>query len=63
MYNEVSKSLEVRQNKFYMMTEEQFWDKFNEKHNSRYHYATKNKTKIKVKPKRQRRYPLFKGQS
>jgi hypothetical protein len=46
-----------------MMTEEQFWDKFNEKHNPRYYYATKNKTKIKLEPKRQRRYPLFKGQS
>ena len=46
-----------------MMTEEQFWDKFNEKHNSRYYYATKNKTKIKLKSKRRRRYPLFKGQS
>ena len=44
------------------MTEQEFWDKFNEKHNPRY-YATKNKTKIKLKPERQRRYPLFKGQS
>ena len=46
-----------------MMTEEKFWDKFNEKHNSKYYYATKNKKKIRVKPKRQRRTPLFKGQS
>ena len=46
-----------------MMTEEKFWDKFNEKHNSKYYYATKNKKKIKLKPKRQRHYPLFKGQS
>jgi len=46
-----------------MMTEKEFWDKFNEKHNSKHYYATKNKTKIKPKPKRQRRYPLFKGQS
>ena len=44
------------------MTEKEFWDKFNEKHNSKYYYATKNKTKIKLEPKRQRRYPLFKGQ-
>jgi hypothetical protein len=44
------------------MTEKQFWDRFNEKHNSKYYYATKNKTKIKLEPKRQRRYPLFKGQ-
>ena len=28
------------------MTEEQFWDKFNEKHNSRYHYATKKNKEI-----------------
>ena len=49
--------------KIIMMTEEQFWDKFNEKHNPRYYYATKNKKKIKLEPKRQRRYPLFKGQS
>ena len=45
------------------MTEEKFWDKFNEKHNSKYYNATKNKKKIELKPKRQRRYPLFKGQS
>ena len=45
------------------MTEKGFWDKFNEKHNSKYYYATKNKKKIRVKPKRQRRYPLFKGES
>ena len=46
-----------------MMTEEDFWDKFNKKHNPKYYYATKNKKTIKPKPKRQRRYPLFKGQS
>jgi hypothetical protein len=46
-----------------MMTEEDFWDKFNKKHNPKYYYATKNKKKIKLKPKRQRRHPLFKGQS
>ena len=45
------------------VTEEQFWDKFHKKHNSRYYNATKNKEKIKLKPKRQRRHPLFKGQS
>ena len=28
------------------MTEKDFWDKFNEKHNPKYYYATKNKTKI-----------------
>ena len=43
-----------------MMTEEQFWDKFNEKHNSKYYYATKNKKKIKLEPKRQRRIPYSK---
>jgi len=54
---------EIRQDKGnYQMTEEQFWDKFNEKHNPRYYHATKNQKKIKVEPKRQRRYPLFKGQ-
>ena len=46
-----------------IMTEKEFWDKFNKKHNPKYYYATKNKTKIKLKSKRQRRYPLFKGQS
>ena len=46
------------------MTEENFWDKFHQKHNQRYYSAKKkSKTKIKLKPKRQRRYPLFKGQS
>ena len=45
------------------VTEERFWDKFHEKHNPRYYNATKNQKKIKLKPKRQRRYPLFKGQS
>ena len=46
-----------------MITEADFWDRFNKKHNSRYNYATKNKKKIKLKPKRQRRYPLFKSKS
>ena len=45
-----------------MMTETEFWDKFQKKHNTKYYYATKNKKKIKLKSKRQRRYPLFKGQ-
>ena len=46
-----------------MMTESDFWDMFNKKHNSKYYYATKNKKKIKPKPKRQRRHPLFKSKS
>ncbi len=46
-----------------MMTEADFWDRFNKKHNSKYYYATKNKKKIKLKSKRQRRYPLFKSKS
>jgi hypothetical protein len=46
-----------------MMTEKEFWGKFEERHNPKYHYATKNKKKIKLESKRQRRYPLFKGQS
>ena len=56
-------STEVRYDLSNKMTEKEFWDKFHEKHNSKYYYATKNKKKIKLKPKRQRRYPLFKGQS
>ena len=44
-----------------MMTEEEFWDKFQKKHNTKYFNATKNKKKIKLKPKRQRRYSLFKS--
>ena len=46
-----------------MMTETEFWDKFQKKHNTKYYNATKNKKKIKLKLKRQRRYSLFKGQS
>ena len=35
------------------MTEENFWDKFNEKHNPKYYNAQKKyKTKIKPKSKR-----------
>jgi len=45
------------------MTEKDFWDTFQKKHNPRYYNATKNKKKIKLKSKRQRRHPLFKGQS
>ena len=30
-----------------MMTEAEFWDKFNRKHNPKYYYATKNKKKTK----------------
>jgi|TARA_R100001443_G_scaffold115927_1_gene134893 hypothetical protein len=44
-----------------MMTEAEFWDKFQKKHNTKYFNATKNKKKIKLKPKRQRRYSLFKS--
>ena len=44
------------------MTEQDFWAKFNKKHNPRYYNATKNQKKIKLKSKRLRRYPLFKGQ-
>ena len=46
-----------------MMTEKDFWDMFNKKHNSRYYYATKNKKKIKLESKRQRRNPLCKSKS
>ena len=46
-----------------MMTEKDFWDMFNKKHNPKYYYATENKKKIKLKPKRQRRYSLFKSKS
>jgi hypothetical protein len=64
MYSKVSNVSEIRQDKRnYQMTEEQFWDKFNKKHNPRYYHATKNQKKIKLESKRQRRYPLFKGQS
>ena len=45
-----------------MMTEEEFWDKFQKKHNSKY-YAEKNKKKNKFKPKRKRQYPIFKSKS
>ena len=51
-----------------MMTEKDFWDKFNKKHNPRYYYATK-KTKEKKTSKKKtssadstERYPVFKVQ-
>ena len=43
-----------------MMTESEFWDKFQKKHNSKY-YAKKNKKKNKFKPKRKRWYSIFKS--
>ena len=46
-----------------MMTEKDFWDTFQKKHNPRYYNATKNKKKIKLKSKRQRRNPLCKSKS
>jgi hypothetical protein len=43
------------------MTEEGFWDKFNEKHNPRYHYAKKKcKTKIEFEPKRSNGHTFYK---
>ena len=45
-----------------MMTEAEFWDKFQKKHNSKY-YAKKNKKKNKFKPKRKRWYSIFKSKS
>ena len=64
MYSKVSNVSKIRQDEEKNeMTEEQFWDKFNEKHNPRYYNATKNQKKIKFEPKRQRRYPLFKSKS
>ena len=36
-----------------MMTEKEFWDKFNEKHNPRYYYATK-KTEKEIEEKNQK---------
>ena len=43
------------------MTEEEFWDKFHKRHNPGFNYAAQKK--IKLEPKRQRRYPLFKSKS
>ena len=45
-----------------MMTEEEFWDKFQKKHNSKY-YDKKNKKKNEFKPKRKRWYSIFKSKS
>ena len=44
-----------------MMTEKDFWDKFNKKHNPRYYYG-KKKTEKKKNHKRNtvKRYPVFK---
>jgi hypothetical protein len=40
------------------MTETNFWDMFNKKHNPRYYYAKKkNKEKIQEKNKKQENYP------
>ena len=48
------------------MTEEQFWDKFHEKHNPRYYYdKKKEETKNKKKTshhKSAQRHPVFKVQ-
>ena len=51
-----------------MMTEKDFWDKFNKKHNPSYYYASK-KTKEKKTTKKKtssststERYPVFKVQ-
>ena len=45
-----------------MMTEKEFWDKFNSKHNPGYYYAKKKtEKKIKEKGKEQKNYtPQFK---
>ena len=49
-----------------MMTEKEFWDKFNKKHNPTYYYGKeKKKTKDKKKtsrPKSIERNPVFKVQ-
>ena len=34
-----------------IMTEKDFWDKFNSKHNPGYHYAKKTKNKKRKEPK------------
>ena len=40
-----------------IMTEKDFWDKFNSKHNPRYYYAKKKtEKKIKEKSKEQKNY-------
>ena len=51
-----------------MMTEKDFWDKFQKKHNPGYYAKTKNKKKKTVPKKKDRRskftkaYPIFKVQ-
>ena len=50
-----------------MMTEKEFWDKFNSKHNSRYHYAKKKtEEKNKKKDKKQKdnsfKFKIFRKQ-
>ena len=51
-----------------MMTEKEFWDKFNKKHNPRYYYASKKTKEKKTEkkktgnPKSTKRHPLFKVQ-
>ena len=53
-----------------MMTEEDFWDKFNRKHNPQFYYKLKKtkteKTKTKTKktscPDTTKRHPVFKVQ-
>jgi hypothetical protein len=45
------------------MTEEEFWDKFHEKHNPGYYNAQKKyKTKIKLKSKRSNSHTFYKVQ-
>ena len=51
-----------------MMTEKDFWDKFNKKHNPKYYYASKKTKEKKTKKKKTsrskstERYPIFKVQ-
>ena len=48
-----------------LMTEKDFWDKFNSKHNPRYYHAKKKteKKKNKYKVARPKGYPIFKVSS
>jgi hypothetical protein len=46
------------------MTEKDFWDMFNKKHNPKYYYASKkNKTQSKRKSTKRKRHPISKGKS
>ena len=50
-----------------MMTEKDFWDKFNSKHNPRFHYAKiKNKKEKQTKSKKQKtdsfKFKIFRKQ-